>query len=144
MPSFLQHSEIIFLHTAVIRNLKSNRSHNFMPFNVTTLYPKDENSSFDMNHYLTHHVPLFEEIWKSFGLLNWELVEYDTTEQEVKGHQYAVANILTFKDEATWKTALQSPATSKILEDSHNVSNRQPLMFTGNVVARGPARGADK
>ena len=108
-----------------------------MPLIVTTLYLKDKDSFFNMEHYLTHHVPLFENIWRPFGLLKWYLVEYITTEQESKTLQYAAANILTFKDEASWKAALESPDTSKIMNDIHNISNRRPVMYTGNVVASG-------
>ena len=37
-------------------------------FRVVIMYPKTNDSHFDMNYYLTHHIPMIRDIWRHTSL----------------------------------------------------------------------------
>lgn len=107
-----------------------------MSFKVTVIYPNKPDTVFDMKHYLAHHMPLAERIWGPAGLLKWELVEV-IAEADGKRPPYAVMNILTWKDGASYSAASTADSAAPIFEDLAIVCNHEPIFVIGNVVASG-------
>lgn len=107
-----------------------------MSFKVTVMYPNKEDTSFNMEYYLSHHMPLAERIWKPFGFLKWELVEAVAELDGAKGPFYTF-NVLTWRDEASYLKANAAPESSEIWDDLPNVCNHSPIVVMGNLVASG-------
>ena len=41
---------------------------------VSVMYPTKEGSRFDIGYYLSSHMPMVEEKWRSMGLKRWEVL----------------------------------------------------------------------
>lgn len=45
---------------------------------LTVLYANEEGSAFDMNYYLSTHMPLCGKIWGPHGLQSWQVIQFIT------------------------------------------------------------------
>jgi uncharacterized protein (TIGR02118 family) len=106
-----------------------------MSFKVTVMYPNKLDTVFNMEHYLSKHMPLAEKIWGPLGLLKWELVEV-VAGVDGKQSTFSVVNILTWNDGASYSAALKADDAARIFEDLPLVCNHEPIFVAGNVVAR--------
>ncbi|KAK9482491.1 hypothetical protein V1527DRAFT_347165 [Lipomyces starkeyi] len=107
-----------------------------MTFNLTILYPNQDDIKFDMHYYLHTHMPLVESGWRSAGLLKWEVTEFGPGADSQKP-PYRVANTLTWKDETSFTAAYTSLTSREIFEDVPHFSNHQPIILSGKVVGSG-------
>jgi uncharacterized protein (TIGR02118 family) len=107
-----------------------------MPYTVVIAYPNDIEATFNLNYYLTSHMPLVESLWGKRGLLKWELVEFESGNAPEKLF-FRRANMMVWEDQATFAAASQGPIADEILGDIPNFSNRQPQILEGNVVGSG-------
>lgn len=91
---------------------------------ITLLYPKSE--KFDMNYYLTTHMPLAEKHFKSHGLTKYQVVQADPTTG------YVTVCLLHFDNpdgaEEGFKTA------EHVMTDVPNYTDSKPLIVGGKVV----------
>ncbi|KAF1973495.1 hypothetical protein BU23DRAFT_414053, partial [Bimuria novae-zelandiae CBS 107.79] len=39
------------------------------------LYPRKENANFDMDYYLSKHMPFCERTWKPYGPVSWRVAK---------------------------------------------------------------------
>ncbi|KAJ8098552.1 hypothetical protein POJ06DRAFT_257348 [Lipomyces tetrasporus] len=107
-----------------------------MTFNLTILYPNQDDIKFDMHYYLHTHMPLVERGWRSAGVLKWEVIEFGPRADSQKP-PYRIANIMTWKDETSYTAASTGPTSWEYFEDIPQFSNRQPIFVSGKVVASG-------
>lgn len=91
---------------------------------VTILYPKTDDSTFDMDYYVDTHMPLFAEVlgdacqgWGSASL---------------RGGKYAAMGWITATDKAAFDAAM-AEGGAKVLGDVPNYTNVQPEMLLGEV-----------
>ncbi|KEY64523.1 hypothetical protein S7711_03590 [Stachybotrys chartarum IBT 7711] len=98
-----------------------------MAFSSTVLYPKNKESTFDMEYYLNTHMPLVQEVWGPFGMQGWQVIKYDAND----GVPFSVAAILTWKDEASYEAGRSSPRTPEVFADVPKFSNETPLFLGG-------------
>jgi uncharacterized protein (TIGR02118 family) len=106
-----------------------------MSFKLTVMYPNNEDTTFNMDHYLAVHMPLAERIWRPFGLLSWQLIE--AAGPEGNNGPFRVFNILTFKNKASYEAASAALASAEIWDDLKKVCNYQPTVILGNLAASG-------
>ncbi|KAE8449531.1 hypothetical protein EG329_008140 [Mollisiaceae sp. DMI_Dod_QoI] len=91
---------------------------------VSFLYPATQ--KFDMNYYLTSHMPLVEKQFTPHGLQKWTVVKPEPD------NLYVAQCILYFKDQKGFEEALGGAAN--ILSDVPNYTDVQPVHFAGGVV----------
>jgi uncharacterized protein (TIGR02118 family) len=102
-----------------------------MPVIMSLLYPRTETSTFDMNYYLTKHMPLAAKYWYPHGLLKWEV-------QEIPAGKYSVKSDCYFESMDAFQTAVsQKEELKEIMGDVKNYSNEQPDQLVGEVVGGG-------
>jgi len=101
-----------------------------MPANATVLYTGD--AKFDLKYYLESHMPLVGKDWKSFGLLDWKVIQFEAGPDGSK--PYSIAAILTWDSIDSIPKALASDAGKGILADVENFSDKGPIFLVGNIV----------
>lgn len=104
-----------------------------MTFVVTALYPASEGTTFNMTYYVPTHMPLVESFWKEHGLLHWKLVKFD----EGQKPPFSMANVITFKDAASFAAAASGPGEDNIAADVPNFCNCEPKIIGGELVFSG-------
>ncbi|KAF8853209.1 hypothetical protein BDZ45DRAFT_677823 [Acephala macrosclerotiorum] len=91
---------------------------------ITLLYPKSER--FDMNYYLTSHMPLAEKRFEPYGLTKWEVVQADPASG------YTTVCFLHFKDAKGAEQAFAN--ASETMADIPNYTDSKPISIGGKVV----------
>jgi hypothetical protein len=84
---------------------------------VTFLYPYVENSTFNMDYYLSHHLPTFKAAWTKHGMITCIVSELEP------GSQYRVQIVTTWQDMDSWAAAQKDEATPGILADAANFTD---------------------
>ncbi|CAD0099736.1 unnamed protein product [Aureobasidium mustum] len=92
----------------------------------SVIYPKG--TKFNMDYYLSTHMPLVQKNWGSYGLKKWTVV------QMPEDSEYCVQAILEWESEDSSKKALASETASTVFGDVKNFSDKQPTFLDGNVV----------
>ncbi|CZR55976.1 uncharacterized protein PAC_05864 [Phialocephala subalpina] len=91
---------------------------------VTLLYPKSE--KFDMNYYLTSHMPMAEKHFKSHGLTKYQVIQADPASG------YATVCLLYFKDAKGADEGFKS--AGDVLADVPNYTDSKLVSVGGKVV----------
>ncbi|EKD12641.1 uncharacterized protein L3040_005226 [Drepanopeziza brunnea f. sp. 'multigermtubi'] len=94
---------------------------------LTLVYPKGT-KEFDMNYYLTSHMPMVQATWAGCGLQKWEVVQLDPASGNV------TKCILYFESAAKMQAAFGGPDAAKVLGDIPNYCDVQPLQYAGEIV----------
>jgi len=108
-----------------------------MPASCSVLYPVG--TKFDMDYYLTKHMPMVMEKWAPYGLLSWKVAEVghglnDSLELDSTKSAYSVHAILEWKDLESVAAAAKTEPESKVFADVPNFSDKAPIFFTGKIV----------
>ncbi len=101
---------------------------------VTVLFPKTSNSHFDMDYYLTKHVPMTKAILQSSGL-NVEAQVDEGLGSAVPGEPapFAAIGYLLFEKIEDFQNGLTTHGAA-IMADIPNFTNVQPQIQVGSVV----------
>jgi uncharacterized protein (TIGR02118 family) len=94
---------------------------------LTVLYPKT--SKFDMNYYLSHHIPSTKAAWEPLGMVSCIVSEVED------GDDYGVKVIIGWKDLASWEEAKAGEGAKKLAEDVKNFTDVTPVMIVGKIVS---------
>lgn len=96
---------------------------------ITILYRQSSNLTFNLDYYLTHHIPLTVKYWTPHGLLDTHVAKA-TRESE-----FAYAITMAWKDEAHWNDAKDTVnEMEEIMGDVKNFTNAEPVFVVGKVV----------
>ncbi|KAK6434743.1 hypothetical protein LTR95_009071 [Oleoguttula sp. CCFEE 5521] len=98
-----------------------------MPSGATTtvLYPKG--CKFDMNYYLTSHMPLVKKHWGPAGLKSYKVIQFPDDAD------YSVQATLEWGSKAEFDKAAGGEHTAEIMGDVPNFSDGKPILITGEV-----------
>ena len=108
-----------------------------MPFNTTILYPATPSLTFDMSYYQSHHFPLVEQYWRSYGLLDWQVIIF-ITGAGGSDPPYKYAGIIEWKDKESFERLTKSGEPWKVvMDDVPNFSSETPTLMMGDVVSSG-------
>ncbi|KIW96785.1 uncharacterized protein Z519_02176 [Cladophialophora bantiana CBS 173.52] len=98
---------------------------------VTVLYPTPD-LEFNMEYYLSTHMPLVFSKWLSYGMKEWKVVKFEDSPDGTK--PYSVAAVMTWESMDALKTALKGKEVEVIFGDVPNFSNKYALFLNGEVV----------
>jgi hypothetical protein len=77
------------------------------PIYVTILYSAEEGVFFDIDYLVNTHMPLAMKEWKRYGLLSWEITQFDMTNNPKS--KYAAQLIQKWDDLEGMEEAIKSP-----------------------------------
>jgi uncharacterized protein (TIGR02118 family) len=97
---------------------------------VIVAYPRNKDSKFDKEYYLSTHMPLVAKYWKKHGFKS-----YTVTELNADG-PYTYSVVMEFESYEGWGAAGADPNTKEVMEDVKNFSNEQPILLHGGVISR--------
>jgi len=98
-----------------------------MSAQVVVLYTSD--AKFDMDYYLSSHMPLVKKLWGSMGLKSWTVLKFPEG-------PYSVQATLYFDSMDSFQKASQDETVKEILGDVKNFSDKDPLLMPANVVGQ--------
>ena len=101
---------------------------------ITVLYPNVEDATFDLDYYLTKHMPLVEERFAPHGIKGWRVARFIGTPQGSKS-LYSIVATLEFDHPDQFKAAIAAEG-GVVLGDLSNFSSKQPVIMIGAVVGQ--------
>ena len=96
---------------------------------VTIIYPSAPDATFDMDYYLSTHMPLVQKNWGPEGLRSWKIIKFPASSP------YSVQATLEWPDIQTFQAAAGGESAKVVLGDVKNFSNKSPVIMGGEVVA---------
>ena len=105
-----------------------------MPIHTTVIYPNEDDVKFDMNYYLSTHMPLVQTNFGKHGLKKWEIVHYQPGPDGAKP-KFLVGATLVWDTPEQMSAALSSPDDAgPVMADIKNFTNVTPIIMAGPVV----------
>ena len=104
-----------------------------MVYKSLVLYPNEDDATFDMDYYISTHMPLVADNWKQYGLQGWEVIKLEGGLGGAKSHSSVQATLI-WKDEASLGKAVGSPEAKAVFDDVPNFSNKGPSFASGSIV----------
>ncbi|KAJ9622340.1 hypothetical protein H2203_006558 [Taxawa tesnikishii (nom. ined.)] len=101
-----------------------------MPAQVTVIYPNEPNAKFDMDYYLSTHMPLVQKLWGPQGLKSWTVLKFGNDSP------YSVQATLEWDDMETFQKAAAGEHTAEIMNDVPNFASTKPHLMPGEVVGK--------
>jgi len=93
---------------------------------VTVLYPKGV--KFNMDYYMSTHMPLVQSKWSQYGLTSWKVLKFG------EDAPYLVQATLEFKSMDDFHKAGAGPEVGDVMADVKNFSDKEPVLMPGDVV----------
>lgn len=100
---------------------------------VTVLYPNPDGANFNMDYYLSTHMPLVSKSWQQYGLKGWEVIQFEPGPDGAKP-QYSVQATLIWDGPEDLGKAMGAEETKEVMGDIPNFSNQQPVLVAGKVL----------
>jgi uncharacterized protein (TIGR02118 family) len=101
---------------------------------VTVLYPKTNDSHFDMDYYLSKHVPMTTSKLQSLGIpVEAQVDEMLGSVPSGEPAPYAAIGYLLFESMEDFQKGLTTHG-AEIMADIPNFTNVQPMIQVGNIV----------
>ena len=103
------------------------------PITITVLYPNEPSTTFNMDYYLSTHMPLVQRLWKSHGLTNWRITKFNgTADPGVKAPHSVEAKLEVESLEAFQKAGEAEGET--VFGDIPNFTNSKLVILVGEVM----------
>ena len=97
---------------------------------ITVLYPNVAEATFDMDYYLSHHMPLVLDRFGAHGMTGWDVVKFDGPAERTP---HSVMATLHFGSAEGFRAAVAAEG-GPVFADVPNFSNQQPLLMVGETV----------
>ncbi|KAK7961835.1 uncharacterized protein PG986_002660 [Apiospora aurea] len=96
------------------------------PTLVNVIYPAAASADFNMDYYLSTHMPLVQKNWAPHGLKSWNVALLD---KETSG--YHVQAVLVFETAEGFRAAMSGD--KEIMPDVANFTSTKPSIWIGAV-----------
>ena len=103
-----------------------------MATTITVLYENVDDATFNLDYYMTKHMPMVDEKFKSFGIKGWRVLKGVGTPTGEKP-LYSIIATLEFDTAQQIKDAVAAEG-GPVFGDVPNFSNKAPLVVIGDVV----------
>ncbi|EON63437.1 hypothetical protein W97_02664 [Coniosporium apollinis CBS 100218] len=107
-----------------------------MPVAITVLYPQTSDATFDLDYYLSSHMPFVQEKFGPHGMTGYRVAKLVGTATGDES-PHSVCCTLEFGSVEEFQNALKAEA-GPVLGDVKNFSNKDPVLLVGDVVGSGP------
>lgn len=99
-------------------------------FIVVVIYPRTQTSSFNLDHYLSSHVPLTKKIWGPYGLV------FRSTSDLDADSGYHISAVLEWETKDGFDKAQKDPRSAEIYDDvkSGSFTDSAPVFLMGKNV----------
>lgn len=104
-----------------------------MVYHVCALYPNTQGAKFDMDYYLSIHMPLAEKAWTKAGLLKWDVTE-PKPNADGTPPKYRILTVMTFESEEAWVTSSSLPESTEVFADIPKYTDIKHDLITGQIV----------
>lgn len=98
---------------------------------VSVLYPRTAKSTFELDYYLSNHMPLVAKCWTKYVLKSWSVTQLG------EDAPYSIHTLMEWDSTEAFGKALQDAGTQEVMADVDNFSSEKPILVQGNVVGRG-------
>jgi len=108
-----------------------------MSCQITVLYPNASDATFNMEYYLSKHMPLVQEKFGSFNFKGYSVCKIKGIPQPDKTMDpgpYSVQALLNFDSLQDFQAALAAEAAT-VMGDVPNFTNQQPTLLVGEKLA---------
>lgn len=105
-----------------------------MAASVTVLFPNEADAKYDINYYITHHMPLMEKLWGHLGVKSWSVTTF-TPGPDGSAPAFVFGSNVIWSSTEAIKTAFADKSMQQIMEDVPKFSNKQPTFLFGDVSA---------
>ena len=102
-----------------------------MSVRAIVAYPYKASAVFNIDYYLTTHMPLVAKLYGPFGLRKWEVIQFSA---ESSTPEFAVQTILHWDNFEQLAKANASEAAKTLGDDIPNFSQVMPIALSGTVV----------
>ncbi|SRR5216684_648143 len=99
---------------------------------VTVMYPAGAESTFDVDYYLSKHIPLLKDRWTSLGLSNLQVVR-GSGKPDGSAPDYQMMALLTFASIENFKAAGKAHGR-EIFADIPNFTNAQASVQINDIL----------
>ena len=103
-----------------------------MPTTITVMYENVDDATFDLDYYMTEHMPLVDRKFKPFGIKGWRVLKAVGTPTGEKPLYSIIAN-LEFDTAEQFKAAVAAEGCL-VFGDVPNFSNKAPVVVIGDLV----------
>ena len=102
-----------------------------MPATITVLYENVDDATFNLNYYLSAHMPLVDQKFKPFGIKGWRVLKAVGTPFGGKPAYSIIAN-LEFETADQFRAAVAAEGGT-VFGDVPNFSNKDPVVVIGDL-----------
>lgn len=107
-----------------------------MATTITVLYENVEDATFDLDYYLSKHMPLVDAKFAPFGIKGWRVLKAVGTPFGGKP-RYSIIALLEFDAPEQFHAAVAAEG-GPVFGDVPNFSNKEPVVVIGDVVGSRP------
>jgi uncharacterized protein (TIGR02118 family) len=100
-----------------------------MVYVINVAYPSTPGARFELDYYINTHMPLVQNKWTTYGLINWTVSKYDQ-----KDAPYMIMAVINFKDQAGYNEAQKE--RQELYADIPNFTVLKPTLFRGEQVGQ--------
>ncbi|KAH7141041.1 hypothetical protein EDB81DRAFT_948737 [Dactylonectria macrodidyma] len=105
-----------------------------MAFTVTVVFPNEPDAKYDIDYYLTKHMPMIQERWGKYGVISWSATKF-IDGLDGSPSPYAFGSVVNWDNADQVKTAFAGPEVADIMRDVSNFSNKQAIFLLGEVLS---------
>ncbi|KAJ4983114.1 hypothetical protein SVAN01_11378 [Stagonosporopsis vannaccii] len=104
-----------------------------MAVTITVVFPNDSDAEYDIDYYISKHMPLVQAQWSKYGLQSWSATKF-LNGIDGSSPLYAFGSVVMWDSEDQLKTAFAGPEVAEIMGDVTNFSNKQPIFLIGDIL----------
>ena len=106
-----------------------------MPATISVMYENVDDATFDLDYYMTKHMPLVGEKFKPFGIKGWRVLKAVSGPTGEKPLYSIIAN-LEFDTVEQFRAAVAAEG-GPVFADVPNFSNKAPVVVMADLVGAG-------
>ena len=103
-----------------------------MASTITVMYENVDDATFDLEYYLSKHMPFVQTKFAPFGIKGWRVIKGVDTPTGEKP-RYSIIALLEFDTGQQFKDGVAA-AGKEVFGDVPNFSNKSPVVVIGDVV----------
>ncbi|KAH6679905.1 ethyl tert-butyl ether degradation EthD [Plectosphaerella plurivora] len=104
-----------------------------MAVSITVVFPNEADAEYDIDYYITKHMPLIQSRWGKYGVKSWSVTKFGNG-VDGSAPLYAFGSTVNWDNHEQIKTAFAGPEVGEIMGDVPNFSNKQPVFLVGEVL----------